>query len=368
VIRVMIRKMLWKLDHLWGMAQYPFRKDALIRRLSQSMSTCNIETTNICNANCIFCAYQYQERPKGVMSMELFRKILKDYVECGGGSLGLTPTVGEPLADKHLIERIGLARSLPEITRISMYSNMISLDRIGADALVTSGLSSLTVSTSGFDREMYERVYRSGQYDKMLTNVLDFASANNKRGRPVKLFIDMRVDRGLREVYAYADYRRVVDAVGAENIGVKFRYDSWSGKITPGQLSGTMKLRANRALRFSPCSELYNGPMVYWDGKVGGCNCRDVNASELIIGDVNSNHLGEIWFGDELRKLREEFVAGKQRPICASCTHYNNLSHVLTTGCKPYLDSMRPSIFNRAASAGKSTTGPRVELPLVADL
>lgn len=336
------RKVLFQLGGIRAMLIYPFRKKALIERLSQSMSHVNIETTNICNANCVFCAYQYQTRPTGVMEMDLFRKIIAEFVECGGGGLSFTPTVGEPLVDNHIIERIRYARSHPQITTISMYSNMVTLQRLGAEALATSGLSSLTVSTSGFDPVMYERVYRSTRYAQMLGNVKAFGEINNRLGRPVKLFVDMRVDRPLGEVLSYPDYHDVAAIVGADNIGVKFRYDSWGGKISQAELSGNMKLRRNLRPRWSPCTELFMGPMVYWDGKVGGCNCRDVNASELIVGNVRDQHLADIWFGPELKQLRDEFTTPKIKDLCKACTHYNHLSLYLKKGNAAPLESFVP--------------------------
>jgi hypothetical protein len=148
----------------------------------------------------------------------------------------------------------------------------------------------------------------------------------------VQLTIDMRIDRSFEEVAATPDFARVAEAVGRDNIIHKFRYDSWAGKIQAQDLTGNMKLRKPSALRrprISPCSELYSGPMVYWDGKVGACGCRDVDASELIIGDANEEHLAAIWMGTELSKLRDEFLTDEVRDICKSCTHYNNLAHLL---------------------------------------
>ena len=336
------------------MAVYPFRKKELIARLSQAMSHVNIETTNICNANCVFCAYQYQTRDTGVMDTALFRKIIAEFVECGGGGLSFTPTVGEPLVDKHIVERIRYARGYPQITTISMYSNLVTLNQVGAEALATSGLSSLTVSTSGFDPVMYARVYRSTRYAQMLANVKQFGEVNNRLGRPVKLFVDMRVDRPLNEVLSYPDYLAVAAIVGVDNIGVKFRYDSWGGKISQSELTGNMKLRRNlrprwslklrRNLRprWSPCTELFMGPMVYWDGKVGGCNCRDVNASELIVGNVRDQHLADIWFGPVLKQVRDEFTTPKITDLCKACTHYNHLSQYLKRGNAAPLESFVP--------------------------
>jgi radical SAM protein with 4Fe4S-binding SPASM domain len=342
LIALLGRKAKFELANLRAMAVYPFRKKALVERLSQAMCNVNIETTNICNAKCIFCAYQYQTRATGVMDMGLFRKIIAEFVECGGGNLGFTPTVGEPLVDKYIIERIRYARRHPEIKAISMYSNMLTLHKLGAEALATSGLTSLTVSTSGFDKEMYERVYRSTRYEQMLANVIEFAEVNNRLGRPVNFTIDMRVDRPLHEVLSYPDHQKVVAAVGVENIGVKFRYDSWGGKIKQEELTGNMKLRRNLRPRWSPCTELFMGPMVYWDGRVGGCNCRDVDASELIVGNVRDQHLADIWFGPELQRLREEFTTPKIKNLCKSCTHYNHLSLYLRKDNTAVLDAFKP--------------------------
>ncbi len=337
-------------------ALYPFRKKKLVSRLgASSLSNLNIETTNICNAKCVFCAYQYQTRPTGVMDMGLFRKIIAEFVECGGGNLGFTPTVGEPLVDKHIIERIRYARSHPEIKSISMFSNMIVLDKLGVEDLVTSGISALTVSTSGCDCEMYERVYRSSLYDRMLKNVIDFATVNNRLGlaREASFFVDMRVDRPLAEVLSYPDHQKVVDAVGAENVGVKFRYDSWGGKITQQELPGVMKLRTDLRPRLTPCSELYFGPMVYWDGKVGGCNCRDVDARELVIGNVKDKHLADIWFGHgDWSACATSSPPGKMNPLCRKCSHYSNLSVYRRKDMEPVLNAFKPCA-RQATSAEK---------------
>ena len=358
------RKLVWQLDTLSGYAQYPFRRRELLDLMSRSMGSVNIETTNICNADCIFCAYQYQERPTGVQDMALTRKIIDEFVECGGGSVQFTPTVGDPLVDKHILERIRYARSKPEVTWIHIYSNLISLDRFDVDEFMTSGLTSLTVSTSGLDEEMYQRLYRSKMYKKVIANIKLLARENNKRGKPMKIMVDMRVDKPMREITKYPDYLEVVELLGAENMLCKFRYDSWAGKIKQEQLSGNMKLRKGKP-HITPCSELFGGPMVYWDGKVGACNCRDVNASELIIGDVTRDHLGDIYFGEELKKLREEFLTDKRRDLCRNCTQYNNLTHLLKHSSKWFLPAGPSPYYAKARPVGARSSG--VSLKVIGD-
>lgn len=346
------RKFEFEIDRMLALARYPFHKDFVTAKLSSSMPAINIEVTNVCNANCTFCAYQYQERTTGVMSMDLYRKVIDEFVECGGTSVGLTPTVGDPLVDRKLVDRVAYTRSKPSIASIGMYSNMISLSFHGAERLVRSGLTALSVSVSGFDERMYRRVYRSKQYKRVVANIKEFARVNNAAGNPVEFQISIRSDRPLRETFSYPDHLEIADLVGEENICLNFFYDSWIGKITQDQLTGGMKLRRVTNLmrpRISPCSELYSGPMVYWDGKVGACGCRDVDARELIIGNVNNQHLGEIWFGSEIEQLRREFLTEKIRPICQTCTHYSNLSICLTKGGNGLLQDAKPSPYLRPA-------------------
>lgn len=330
--QIILKKIRLEIERFIAIGKYFFLKKSLIDRLASKLSSITIETTNICNANCIFCAYQYQERPTGVMRMDLFQRVIDEFSAMGGTIVCLTPTVGDPLVDTYILDRIRYARTKSTITQVGMYSNLILLKKWGAAALVKSGLTHLVVSMSGFDEQMYRRVYRSKHYADVFKNILTFIEENQRCGNPVDFRIDMRVDRPLSEVYQSPDLLKVAGLIGIDRISVKFAYDSWAGKITKEQLSGNMKLRHPNSFRFpriSPCSQLYFGLSIYWDGKVGACSCRDVDAKELQIGNLDKQSLNEIWFGNELKKLREEFMTPKVREICKKCSHYNNLSTYL---------------------------------------
>ena len=116
-----------------------------------------VETTNLCNANCSFCGYRFMQRPKVDMPMEVYEKAVREYAANGGGNLNFTPTVGDPLVDKQLVERIRMARAHPEIQEIFLYTNAILLERFGYETFLQSGLSRLAISTFIGSREGYER-------------------------------------------------------------------------------------------------------------------------------------------------------------------------------------------------------------------
>ena len=303
-----------------------FLRKKIQKKLMMFIYGVNIETTNVCNANCTFCAYQYQTRDMGIMSEQLFKKIVEEYSALGGGSLGLTPTVGEPLADKHILNRVNFARNFNNINSIGFYSNLISVKNFGAENIISSGLTDLVLSTSGFDEEMYTRVYRSKQYKKMYKNLIDLVEINNKKNKPVNISVSMRSDKSEKETRNFKDYIELTKILPPKKIDYKYRYDDWAGKISTLDLTGTMKLRnKNLTFRISPCAEFYSGPHIYWNGDVGICGCRDVDAKELIIGNANNKTLKEIWYNKEHLTLMDEFMK-KPKDICKKCSHYNNIS------------------------------------------
>jgi radical SAM protein with 4Fe4S-binding SPASM domain len=64
--------------------------------------------------------------------------------------------------------------------------------------------------------------------------------------------------------------------------------------------------------------------MVYANGNVGACSCRDFEASsELILGNVANDRLEDLWKGEKLAGIRSAWLTRNQVPdICQSCRHY----------------------------------------------
>ena len=311
---------------------YSTNKNKIIENLNKNIRFLSIETTNICNANCIFCAYQYQSRPMGIMDMDLFKRIVKQYAGKNIGNVNLTPTVGEPLADKYLIERIRFIRKFKNINKIGIYTNLISLKNFDLKEFVSSGLTDLGVSASGFDKDMYERVYRSKMYNKVYNNLIDLLKINNELGKPINVTIDLRSDLSIKDTFNLPDHKKLLNYTDNNKFFYKFRYDNWAGKIKQTDLLGIMKLRSKFNINFnnirnSPCSEYYSGPHVYWNGDVGICGCRDVDAKELIIGSTkdSKSDINEIWSNKKRDKLIKNFMT-QPESICKNCSHYNNLS------------------------------------------
>ncbi|CCG41377.1 radical SAM protein [Magnetospirillum molischianum] len=331
----MAKKLAYEFQGLLTLLRFPFVRKELVAHLEQRPMKLAVETTNICNANCIFCAYQFQTRAQGVMAPDLFHKIVNDFAALGGGCLELTPSGGEPFVDPHIVERIRMARALPQIGIIRMASNLILAHKHGFPEIVQSGLTQLTVSMPGFDAAIYERIYRSKMYHKVFDNLIALLTENNRAGSPLDIVLGIRGDQSLVELSASPDFQKVAALLPPEKIEIAYRFNSWGGKVGADLLPPGMKLKqANRLRhpRISPCSQLYLGAMVFWDGTVGGCTCVDIDARDLLIGDLRHQSLAEVWRGPALAALRQGFDDGQPPEVCRQCNEYLNLSHCLRPG------------------------------------
>ncbi len=286
-----------------------------------------VETTNICNANCTFCGYRYMERPKKVMPWEVYEKAVREFARAGGGSLNFTPTVGDPLVDKRLIEKIEFAATLPQITGTFLYTNGILLNRFDTDRLLRSGLKRLAISTFIGDRDGYKRYYGKDKYNQVVRNIIAVAERNRRLGSPVRITLHLRIEGDRASWYDTDTYHRLAGLIGEENIDYLEVYDAWGGLIKKEDVpEGTELARSLPVAEKmkSPCFELYRRVHVLADGKVGACVCVDLEG-EIEIGDISKQSLDEIWRGDALAAYRRDWVQGRLPKVCQGCTRYQGV-------------------------------------------
>ena len=297
-----------------------------------------IETTNICTANCVFCAYQYQDKfrdGKGVMSDEVFEKALSGFAEMVGGdtadrTIDFTPLVGEPLVDPKIIDRIRRAKEYG--FRVFFYTNGMLLHRIDLGEFLGSGVDQIAISTSPLDRESHEALYRTEKYDDLLRGIHLLLQQRKEGGHEVQISLSFRAHMSLAETLQKPDFQRYVRPYLTEKeldqveIIVR-RFDNWGGMIAPEDLVGEMRLATAPRLKRRPCSWTLV-PMVLFDGSVRACGARftgleTANKDDgLLVGDLGGETLRQIWEGERLRDLRRRFAAKEIPRVCQTCTMY----------------------------------------------
>ncbi|MBJ7900916.1 MAG: radical SAM protein [Cyanobacteria bacterium RI_101] len=122
-----------------------------------------VDPSNACNFKCVFCPtgdptlLAQVDRPKGVMDMQLFRKLIDE--------LALFPRPvqvlhlykdGEPLSNKRLPEMVAYAKSSDRVKRVETTTNGSLLTPERSDALVRAGLDGIRISVYALDAVRYQ--------------------------------------------------------------------------------------------------------------------------------------------------------------------------------------------------------------------
>ena len=284
-----------------------------------------IELTNICNADCIFCGYQYETRAKGTMSPELFERVLQEYRAMGGNSISFTPVVGEPLVDPAFVDRVARAREVG-FGQVTTYTDGVLLENHDLPRFLSLGIEALHISMASFDETEYERIFRIRHYDKLMRGLRALLELNGRQTRPVPIRLELRSELPFDQILRQPDYvQQIAPLLGDHTkLAYLFDYDNWGGMIEQSDLRGVMKLAHIPKHKSSPCFRTYSC-MVMWNGAVRACSCRfsfKDKTDGLLIGDLTDGSLEEIWYGANVTQLRESFLDGSIPEVCKSCAWY----------------------------------------------
>src|SRR3989338_3248482 len=136
----------------------------------------SIETTDVCNLNCIMCDTAAATRIKGFMDMKDFISNL-DLLEKAGQRIVTFHTIGDPLVDKNLDLKLQLCyeRDIQVILR----TNGLLLHRF-FDVLIKYPPAYLLFSIDGATKETYEKIRINGNFDMLVNNMKELASLYRK--------------------------------------------------------------------------------------------------------------------------------------------------------------------------------------------
>ena len=274
-----------------------------------------IECCAICNAACVFCPYPTMERQRGTMSMDLFRKIIDDACTITRFSDVTLTGLGEPLLDKHLIERVKYIRTKfqPNVT-ITVYTNGTYLTEAKAQELCDAGVSILYVSINSFDHRRR----------KAIMGLDDYEVVEKQTRRAIEIFAKAAKEKGTAQ-------RCVVKAVVSKDLfepGEPEQFlDKWGGEWNKGG-SAFIHMEGNWAglmypVRVQPencCHRAIGEIMVLWDGRVSIC-CFD-GEGKYILGDLNTQTIREMYNSKTAWDFRNAHASGgrKDLPLCSTCT------------------------------------------------
>jgi radical SAM protein with 4Fe4S-binding SPASM domain len=219
-----------------------------------------------------------------------------------------------------------VTQNYPQFSSLGFVTTLQWLHRFDMDEFWDSGLTWMSISTALSGREKYAEFFGVDKYDQMMTNLLMLIEENQRRTRKIEYLIQIKpTNEPVEAVLAHPDFQRIDGMVAQDlvaNVNTRgFYVDDWLGAV---KLPPYLKKRPLYPRAFRPCAQLFGGLIVYSNGNVGACNCRDYEAnSELMLGNVKDTTLPELWNGEKLAHLRSDWKRKNKVPeICKTCRHY----------------------------------------------
>jgi len=258
-----------------------------------------IESTNICNAKCVFCPRDDMERKQGIMDMALFTKIVDECAALGIGHVRMH-NYGEPFVDRALVEKVRYAKQ-KGIPQVGMISNGSLINEAAARGMIEAGLDAINISVDASGKEVFESTRVGLKYDKVIANIERLLALREQAGRRrPKLILSFVRQNNSEDEHAFIEHWRTK----ADKIHITDLHN-WAGTLN-------QKSDVNY-----PCYRPWLTFTALWDGRVSLC-CADFDGS-TILGDLRTHTISEIWNSDTYRALRREHLESGGPAICRSC-------------------------------------------------
>jgi MoaA/NifB/PqqE/SkfB family radical SAM enzyme len=281
-----------------------------------------IESSNVCNAACIFCPYpeikKYSDKQFGNLNFERLKKIREISMKLTDGRVSFTPTTGEFFVNKKWESLLSEVYNWPNVLEIFFNTNAILLNRDKQISLIKyqDKISYIALSLT-IGKNNYKKLFGVDKYDRIKSNINDFNQILKEKNSKIKLIPNVH-----SEEYFYSksdvDHEFNVSKYNnfkSSNVAPKKYY------YVDGQLKGDIKKNCNNISW--PCSRI-TWIRVASNDSVWLCGCvasESASDSSLRIGSLDDslsdlrnkqNSIFSEWMND-----------GKVPSICKNCSLYS---------------------------------------------
>jgi radical SAM protein with 4Fe4S-binding SPASM domain len=304
-----------------------------------------IEPTNHCNYRCFFCPtgdkslLKKVSRPKGYMTIKLYKKIIDDIYEMSKVSESKIKSIllykdGEPLLHKDLPSMVTYAKNKSASQYIAITTNGSLLTKDMSHNLIDSGLDVLRISMQSLTSESLKKTTQTDfTIEETKSNIKNFFELKNKKKRKIKVIVSYvestSIQQDVRKKFL-ENYGKISDQVYINPL------HEWS------RSDGDWNLRDFNKDEKTPivCPDPFSKLSINFNGTVSLC-CVDWSHGTL-VGDLNNESFYDIWNGNKLKNFRMLHLKGKRSEIgpCKNC------DYIKGKGEHDLIDSVKDKLIN----------------------
>lgn len=275
-----------------------------------------IETSTICNYNCIHCAQNTKKftRQKTIMSMDLFKLIIDKVKKSNFDITDITFSgFGEPLIDDTIIDKIKLIS--PDF-RVHLLTNGSKLNKRIVKQLKKAGLNDIRISVHALNKKIYKKFTQCKNKDyRSVMKGIDYLINES-----MDVNLSMNFIKGLNDKECIPFIKRYYYRV--DNLEI-WKPHNWVTAFNYRKIENQSRT----------CYRPFNGPIqIQIDGTVNMC-CFDYNG-DLELGDLKLTSLDDIYKSPAYIALRDAHLSG-------------NLSDFICDKCDIRMDSTDELIYSK---------------------
>jgi hypothetical protein len=247
-----------------------------------------------------------------MMSEAVWRRVLEETVGNGIKRLSFTGAQGEPLLNSHAGDFIWDALRAG-LNRVEINTNCTTLSDRNVEMLADAartGRFHIQASFAGYDKESYEQVYVGADFGPTSRKLRALYDAMVKVGRTDRMVINGCILDG-SDPKRHRDY---LAAIGIDpRLAIYREVDNFAG-IAP------TRRNLGAAPRLRLCWVLVGQLIVYDDGRVSACACRD-SEGVMEIGDIMRDGFLMMRNSPQFQWMLESFMRREigGLPLCSKC-------------------------------------------------
>jgi MoaA/NifB/PqqE/SkfB family radical SAM enzyme len=283
-----------------------------------------IDVTNSCNLRCPVCPVTFaMHRPRGLMTMEIFKRIIDDFVPEKRKPAIYFNFSGEPTLNKALPDMIAYADRGGHETFVSTNATKLSEKLI--ERLIKSGLSRINLCIDGFSKEAQE-VYRVGSsFEQVKINIENFLAVKKRLGavKPLTVLQTLLTSYSEAQVDAMVEW---ATQIGFDQVRFKtFSLGSYTDDDQQHDYAflvpknPELQRHQTETVNLTCDVPLYQ-TVVFWNGDLGLC-CIDYDQM-IKLPNVDEIGFVKAYLSDEAARARRNGFS-KSFSICQSCSYSN---------------------------------------------
>lgn len=296
----------------------------------------NVDPSDRCNFQCKFCPTgdrALMAKTKGrnfePMNFSLFSKIVEDICEFDKPIKVLRLYKdGEPLLNKDFSKMVRYAKDKKCCDRVDTTTNASLLTREKSLEIVESGLDRINISIEGISCEQYLDFSKYKiDFDKLVENIGFFYEHRKKCEMIVKINGDILSQKDKDKFYKI--FGNIADGVYIESI-----MSCWPEfELNGVQVNKEVGIYKQQIKEVLACPYIFYSFSINSDGAASACYLDW--SRKLLIGDVRTQSVKQIWTGKPLRDL-QKMMLGKERKAHKICGECGQMTHGMPDNIDAY--------------------------------